>query len=164
MASSSTNARATIPVATSVKWQFKFPKGWQDLPLEASSKIEAARLGGENVAIYDSGWSKKKDLWQPYKIDFGTMQQTNVSSGRVREARRIADEGDYQVDCDLTELEMQFIAAVGEEINKDHSTLLQIEDLPRETAVCQTAVWLGQEPGSEERATSPKKKIRQLHV
>ena len=91
--SSSTNARAIIPVATSVTWQVKFPKGWQDLPPDASSEIEAARLRGENVAIYEQCRSKKQNWWDAYQMDFANMQQTNLRSGTRRIARRIVDAG-----------------------------------------------------------------------
>ena len=35
------------------KWQVKFPSGWQDLPTEASCKIEAARNAGEHSVKYE---------------------------------------------------------------------------------------------------------------
>ena len=139
MASSSTNdARAAILASTTVKWQVQFPSGWQDLPLEATYKIEAARLGGENVACYKQCRSQKRDLWQPYQLDFGTMQQTNISSGRVRRARRIDDDGVVR--------EVYHAMPIDEPIDSIEE-LLPIED------------WLGQDPGSEERATRASNKI-----
>ena len=169
----------------SVKWQVKFPKGWQDLPHEASSKIEAAFHGCGNVAEYEQCWSKKKNLWQPYQLDFRSMKQTNVSSGSVREARRIqvpllmngdgamraAEPGRSRTPA-LRYRDGSSALPVDEPIdsifNEGASFIqgpLQIEDLPRESAVCQSATWwLGPEPGSEERAASPKKRLRELHV
>ena len=149
MASSSTNARATIPVATSVTWQVKFPKGWQDLPPDASSEIESAHQRGANVADYKQCRSKKRNEWVAYQLDFRTMRQTNVESERVREARRIVDN---------VEMRESYEVPVEEPIdsifNEQHSALLPIEDLPRDTAV-----WLsqgGSEDGKPVRNKIPK--------
>ena len=87
------NSQTPVKYATSAKWQVQFPSGWQDLPPEVFCKIEAARLRGENVAIYEQCRSKKKDWWDKYQINFSSMQQTNLHSGRMRKARRIVDEG-----------------------------------------------------------------------
>jgi hypothetical protein len=115
-------ALAIIPVATSAKWQVQFPSGWQDLPSEVSCKIEAARLRGENVAVYEQCRSNHKDWWDTYQIDFGNMQQRNLRSGRLRGARRIVDEGDEES-----------APAMLSESNayESHSTLT-LEDLPLE--------------------------------
>ena len=37
--------------------------------------------------------SKKKDWWDKYQINFNSMQQANLRSGRLRNARRVVDEG-----------------------------------------------------------------------
>ena len=87
------NAVACNPRAKSANWQVQFPSGWHDLPPEASSEIEAARLRGENVAIYEQCRSKKQDWWDTYQMDFANMQQTNLRSGTRRIARRIVDAG-----------------------------------------------------------------------
>ena len=68
----------------------QFPSGWHDLPPQASSEIEAARLRGENVAMYEQCRSKKQDWWDTCQMDFANMQQTNLRSGTRRIARRIA--------------------------------------------------------------------------
>ena len=74
----------------SAKWQVQFPSGWQDLPPEASRAIEASFATGEDVATYEQCRSKKQDWWDTYQIDFASMEQTNIRSGRQRNARRIA--------------------------------------------------------------------------
>ena len=56
------NAVACNPRPKSANWQVQFPSGWHDLPPQASSAIEAARLRGENVAIYEQCRSKKTRL------------------------------------------------------------------------------------------------------
>ena len=71
----------------------QFPSGWHDLPPQASSAIEAARLRGVNVAIYEQCRSKKRDWCDTYQMDFANMQQTNLRSGTRRIARRIVDAG-----------------------------------------------------------------------
>ena len=87
------NAAACNPRPKSANWQVQFPSGWHDLPPQASSAIEAARLRGENVAIYEQCRSKKQDWWDTYQMDFANMQQTNLRSGTRRIARRIVDAG-----------------------------------------------------------------------
>ena len=87
------NAVACNPRPKSANWQVQFPSGWHDLPPQASSEIEAARLRGENVAIYEQCRSKKQDWWDTYQMDFANMQQTNLRSGTRRIARRIVDAG-----------------------------------------------------------------------
>ena len=79
--------------STTANWQVQFPSGWHDLPPQASSEIEAARLRGENVAIYEQCRSKKQNWWDTYQMDLANMQQTNVRSGTRRMARRIVDAG-----------------------------------------------------------------------
>ena len=73
------------------KWQVKFPSGWMDLPSDASQAIEAARHDGKAVAEYSQCRSDKKEWWDPYRIVFSTMQQKNLRSGRIREARRVME-------------------------------------------------------------------------
>ena len=87
------NAVACNPRPKSANWQVQFPSGWHDLPPQASSAIEAARLRGENVAIYEQCRSKKQDWWDTYQMDFANMQQTNLRSGTRRIERRIVDAG-----------------------------------------------------------------------
>ena len=87
------NAVACNPRAKSANWQVQFPSGWHDLPPQASSEIEAARLRGENVAIYEQCRSKKQNWWGTYQMDLANMQQANVRSGTRRMARRIVDAG-----------------------------------------------------------------------
>ena len=87
------NAVACNPRAKSANWQVQFPSGWHDLPPQASFAIEAARLRGENVAIYEQCRSKKQNWWDTYQMDLANMQQTNVRSGTRRMARRIVDAG-----------------------------------------------------------------------
>ena len=79
--------------STTANWQVQFPSGWHDLPPQASSEIEAARLRGENVAIYEQCRSKKQDWWDTYQMGLANMQQTNLRSGTRRIARRIVDAG-----------------------------------------------------------------------
>ncbi len=78
----------TAPAAAD-KWQVKFPSGWWDLPPEASAEIHQQYLRGEATAAYMQCRSKKRDEWQPYRIDFNRMEQTNTVSGRTRMARCI---------------------------------------------------------------------------
>ena len=78
----------TAPAAAD-KWQVKFPSGWWDLPPEASAEIHRQYLRGEATAAYMQCRSKKRDEWQPYRIDFNRMEQTNIVSGRTRMARCI---------------------------------------------------------------------------
>ena len=78
----------TVPAAAD-KWQVKFPSGWWDLPPEASAEIHQQYLRGEATAAYMQCRSKKRDEWQPYRIDFIRMEQTNTVSGRTRMARCI---------------------------------------------------------------------------
>ena len=73
------------------KWQVKFPSSWMDLPLEASRDIESAQIGGEDYAEYMQCRSHKKEWWDPYRIVFSTMQQRNLRSGTVRQARRVME-------------------------------------------------------------------------
>ena len=73
------------------KWQVKFPSGWMDLPLEASRDIESAQIGGKDYAEYMQCRSPKKEWWDPYRIVFSTMQQQNLRSGTVRQARRVME-------------------------------------------------------------------------
>ena len=70
------------------KWQVKFPSAWMDLPSEVSRHIEAARNYGKDAAEYEQCRSHKQGWYDPYRIDFSTMQQQNLRSKRVREARR----------------------------------------------------------------------------
>ena len=86
---SGTTAQPSGAVRIMAKWQVKFPSGWQDLPPEASCKTEAARNDGKHVVEYEQCRSKKQDWWDPYRIVFSTMQQTNLRSGTVRETRRL---------------------------------------------------------------------------
>ena len=72
--------------AEDVIWQVKF-KSWLDLPQEASADIEAAyKEGRTDSGIYHQRRSETRV--DPYCIDFNTMQQTNMGSGRERDARR----------------------------------------------------------------------------
>ena len=73
------------------KWQVKFPAGWMDLPSEASRDIESARIDGKDHAEYMQCRSHKKEWWDPYRIVFSTMQQRNLRSGTVRQARRVME-------------------------------------------------------------------------
>ncbi len=75
--------------AAADKWQVKYPSGWWDLPPEASAEIHQQYLRGEATAGYMQCRSKKRDEWQPYRIDFNRMEQTNIVSGRTRMARCI---------------------------------------------------------------------------
>ena len=80
------------------KWQVKFPAGWMDLPSEASRDIESARIDGKDHAEYMQCRSHKKEWWDPYRIVFSTMQQRNLRSGTVRQARRVMET--TPTDCD----------------------------------------------------------------
>ena len=71
-----------------VKWQVRFASGWQDLPTEASCKIEAARNAGEHTVEYKQCRNKKKHWWDSYVIDFKESLQTNTRSGTTRATRR----------------------------------------------------------------------------
>ena len=75
---------ATVAAGT---WQVKFPKGWWNLPQEASVEIDTQYIRGEAQAEYMQCRSKKKNEWQLYRIDFNRMEQTNTTSGRVRPVR-----------------------------------------------------------------------------
>jgi hypothetical protein len=84
-----TSLRSAEQPATQIaKWQVKFPSGWMDLPSEASRDIEAARHDGKAVAEYSQCRSQKQGWWDPSRIVFSTMQQENLRSGTIREARR----------------------------------------------------------------------------
>jgi len=71
------------------KWQVQFPSGWQDLPSDASADIEREFSSGSAEAQYQQCRSKKENIWNTYQITFKRMQQQNLQSGRLREARRI---------------------------------------------------------------------------
>ena len=75
---------------TSAEWQVLFPKSgqWYSLPLEVSQRIESEYAAGASECIYTQCKSKKHDKWHTYKIEFATMQQTNLDTGRNRSARR----------------------------------------------------------------------------
>ena len=69
-----------------VIWQVKF-KSWENLPQEASAAVEAAHQEGRaDSGIYQQRRSKTR--WDDYRINFSTMQQTNLISGTTRGARR----------------------------------------------------------------------------
>ena len=85
-----------------VIWQVKF-KSWQDLPQEASAMAEAAHKAGRtDSGIYQQRRSKTQ--WDDYCIDFNTMQQTNMVSGRKRDARRQILTSDWRPTEVTTEL------------------------------------------------------------
>ena len=75
---------------TSAEWQALFPKSrqWYPLPLEASQRIESEYAAGASECIYTQCKSKKQDKWHTYKIEFATMQQRNLDTGRYRSVRR----------------------------------------------------------------------------
>ena len=75
---------------TSAEWQALFPKSgqWYPLPLEASQRIESNYAAGASECIYTQCKSKKHDKWHTYKIEFATMQQRNLDTGRYRSVRR----------------------------------------------------------------------------
>ena len=74
----------------SAEWQVLFPKSgqWSSLPLEASQCIESNYAAGASECIYTQCKSKKHDKWHTYKIEFATMQQRNLDTGRYRSVRR----------------------------------------------------------------------------
>ena len=85
-----------------VIWQVKF-KSWQNLPQEASAMVEAAHKEGRtDSGIYQQRRSKTR--WDDYCIDFNTMQQTNMVSGRKRDARRQILTSDWRPTEVTTEL------------------------------------------------------------
>ena len=102
------NTSAGSRVTTSAKWQVQFPSGWQDIPPEISCKIEAARLGGEHVAVFEQCRSKKTNWWDTYQIDFGTMIQINLRSGRMRRAQRIVVVDDEESTLALEDLPLEW--------------------------------------------------------
>jgi hypothetical protein len=75
---------------TSAEWQVLFPKSgqWSPLPLEASQRIESNYTAGASECIYTQCKSKKQDKLHTYKIEFATMQQRNLDTGRYRSVRR----------------------------------------------------------------------------
>ncbi len=74
-------------------WQAEFPKRWFDIDKDAQIVIEAAYQrfleGSKKTVHFSVCCSQRKDLWRRYIIDFGTMEQTNIDSDRVRQVRRI---------------------------------------------------------------------------
>ena len=73
------------------KWQVEYPSGWTDLPSQASRAIEAALHDRKAVAEYTQCRSRKQGNWDLYRIDFSTMRQENLRSGRIRAARRVME-------------------------------------------------------------------------
>ena len=75
---------------TSAEWQVLFPKSgqWYPLPLEATQRIESEYAAGASECMYTQCKSKKHDKWHTYKIEFATMQQRNLDTGRYRSVRR----------------------------------------------------------------------------
>ena len=51
-------------------------------------RIESEYAAGASECIYTQCKSKKHDKWHTYKIEFATMQQRNLDTGRYRSVRR----------------------------------------------------------------------------
>ena len=76
------------------KWQNRFPKGWYDLPADASTHIEREYNNGNLYANFMQLRCKKNNLWHNYLISFQTMTQQNQENGRIREVRRVPQDSD----------------------------------------------------------------------
>ena len=70
-----------------VMWQVKFPKRWYDIDDRAQQQITAAWQRGSPTVQFSVCKSARKGLWNSYSIDFRTMEQTNIESGRIRAVR-----------------------------------------------------------------------------
>ena len=70
-----------------VMWQVKFPKRWYDIDDRAQQQITAAWQRGSPTVQFSVCKSERKELWSSYSIDFRTMEQTNIDSGRIRAVR-----------------------------------------------------------------------------
>ena len=78
-------------------------KSWENLPQEVSAVVEAAYTEGRaNSGIYQQRRSKTR--WDDYCINFSTMQQANMVSGRKRDARRQIVASDWRPTEVTTEL------------------------------------------------------------
>ena len=70
-----------------VMWEVKFPKRWYGIDDRAQQQITAAWQSGSPTVQFCVCKSERKGLWNSYSIDFRTMEQTNIESGRIREVR-----------------------------------------------------------------------------
>ena len=86
-ASGSTDA--TPPTHTIGIWQIQYPKHWVDYEPETNATIEQVFQSGMQFADVRQCRSKKNDEWDDYTISFGSMEQLNIRSKRVRKVRRI---------------------------------------------------------------------------
>ena len=82
-------------------WQVQHGQFWWDVPVETSKAIEKQRLEGRATAIYhyDWGYARPNNVRvdgdgdfslsniSAYVIDFDTMVQCNIVSGRRRSVR-----------------------------------------------------------------------------
>ena len=71
----------------SFMWEVKFPKRWYGIDDSAQQQITAAWQSGSPTVQFCVCKSERKALWNSYSIEFRTMEQTNIESGRIREVR-----------------------------------------------------------------------------
>ena len=67
-------------------WQVQFPKGWYDIDQDVQAQISSAYQAGRPTVQFATVKSQRLGLYRRYIIDFGSLQQRNLDSGRLQPA------------------------------------------------------------------------------
>ena len=74
------------PHNKSAQWQIKFPRRYWPLDENANFQVNRAYKAGMTDVIYYA-WKNTTQKMTPYRIDFSTMCQQNLLTGRARPVR-----------------------------------------------------------------------------